>query len=298
MQENNNIRHYILLHFLVVLFGLSGVAGKYVSFDAEYILWWRVLLGVVPLIAIALWLPKYKGQLRFNPKAFVMGLVLSLHWFTFFYSIKISTVAVGLVTLAVSPFFNTMINSLCYTKRIAYSEMLFAAAGVVALSFMLSGDLDYIEGYVWGLVSALASAIFSLQNERMVRQYSPINITINELNSSLLVSSVYIVVFSEPRVLFQGTVNDYLGVLFLGTVLVSFAYLTMTKLMKSISSYTILLAINLEPVYGILVALVVFGESEHMSNEFYIGSGILISILILEAIWKKQVKKRGLQNTH
>lgn len=296
MPKNNNIQTYLLLHFIVLLFGLSGVAGKYVSFDAEYILWWRVVLGQIPLVLIVLLSSRYKGQIKFHRKAFLMGFVLCIHWFSFFYSIKISNVAVGLVTLASSPFFNTMINSLFYTKRIDFAEMLFAAMGVLALSFMLNADIQYLEGFFWGFVSAFGAALFSLQNERMVKHRSPINITLNELNACILMASAYILFFSEPITLLEGTLEDYLGVIFLGVVLVSFAYLMMTRLMKSLSSYTVLLAINLEPVYGILVALLLFGESEHMSTEFYYGAVILISTLVLEAIWKRQMKKRKLKS--
>lgn len=292
--RNDSIKSYLHLHLIVFIWGFTAVLGELITLDALPLVWYRMLLAV-GFVALYLWFTKKRIKVSFNLLRifFVMGLIIALHWFTFFKAIKVSNVSVTLACLSTGAFFASFLEPVFYRRRIIWYEVLFGLIVVVGLFFIFNFEGNYLYGIILALISAFLSALFSVFNGKLATKYDSTIITFYELIGGVLFFSIYLL-FSGgfDLAFFHVSNSDWIYLIILSSVCTAYAFIASVHVMRHISPYTVMLTINMEPVYGIILALIVFGEKEQMSIGFYIGTLIILSTVVLNGFVKYFDKKK------
>jgi drug/metabolite transporter (DMT)-like permease len=289
---SDNTKSYFKLHWIVFIWGFTAVLGRLITLDAMPLVWFRMLFAVVFIFIYnkftntSIRLPK-KVILKF----LVAGLVIALHWFTFFRAIKVSNVSITLACLSTGAFFASIIEPIFFKKKIIWYEIFFGLLVIVGLSIIFKVEGNYIEGIVLALISAFLSACFAVINSKFVVNYEPKVISFYELSGGVLFFSIFLLATSSFNSdFFQLSTNDFLYLLVLSSVCTAYAFIASTSVMKFLSPYTVMLTINLEPIYGILLAVLIFKEKEQMSSTFYFGALLILITVILNAVLKAKHK--------
>lgn len=290
---SDNTKSYFKLHWIVFIWGFTAILGRLITLDALPLVWFRMLFAVVfifiynKITNTSIKLPK-KVILKF----LVAGLVIALHWFTFFRAIKVSNVSITLACLSTGAFFASLIEPIFFKKKIIWYEIFFGLLVVVGLSIIFNVEGQYSEGIILALISAFLSASFAVINSKFVENYEPKVISFYELLGGVLFFSLFLLGSSSFNAdFFQITLNDFMYLLILSSVCTAYAFIASTSVMKYLSPYTVMLTINLEPIYGILLAVLIFKDKEQMSSTFYLGAFIILITVILNAVIKAKYKK-------
>lgn len=289
---SDNTKSYFKLHWIVFIWGFTAVLGRLITLDAMPLVWFRMLFAVV---FIFIYNKFTKTSIRLPKKVIlkflVAGLVIALHWFTFFRAIKVSNVSITLACLSTGAFFASIIEPIFFKKKIIWYEIFFGLLVVVGLSIIFKVEGNYVEGIVLALVSAFLSACFAVINSKFVVNYEPKVISFYELFGGVLFFSIFLLATSSYNSdFFQLSTNDFLYLLVLSSVCTAYAFIASTSVMKFLSPYTVMLTINLEPIYGILLAVLIFKEKEQMSPTFYFGALLILITVVLNAVIKAKHK--------
>lgn len=289
---SDNTKSYIKLNWIVFIWGFTAILGRLITLDALPLVWYRMLFAV---FFIFLYNKYTKTSLKFPKKVIlkflVAGLVIALHWFTFFRAIKVSNVSITLACLSTGAFFASIIEPIFFKKKIIWYEIFFGLLVVVGLSIIFNVEGKYSEGIILALISAFLSASFAVINSKFVENYEPKVISFYELLGGVLFFSLFLLGSSSFNAdFFQITLNDFMYLLILSSVCTAYAFIASTSVMKYLSPYTVMLTINLEPIYGILLAVLIFKDKEHMSPTFYFGAFIILLTVILNAVIKAKYK--------
>ena len=294
----STFKDYLLLHFIVLIWGVTSILGLLISLPSLELVFYRTLLAA---IGVAVLMGIRKESLRVAPmdllKIIGVGVLISLHWIFFFWSAKVSTASVCLAGMATTSLWTSFLDPLINKKRIKPFEV---ALGLLVISGLLV-IFQFENGYWLGLFMALAaaflSALFSILNGRLTFWYSPYQITFYEMAAASLVALLFLPLYSYiDGTAIQWTWKglDWFWILILAGICTVYAFSVSVELMKRLSVFSINLTINLEPVYGILLAVLIFGEKEKMTQQFYLGTGIIfISVLIYPVLnyWQKKRKE-------
>lgn len=291
---NDNLKSYLHLHFIVFIWGFTAVLGKLISLDAMPLVWYRMLLAVG---FILLYIGYKKIPMKVPKKVLIgflfAGLVIAFHWFTFFKAIKVSNISVTLACLSTGAFFASLLEPIFYGRKIIWYEVLFGIIVFVGLYIIFNIDGHYINGILLGLSSAFLSALFSMINGKYAKEYNPTIISFYELLGGVLFFSIFLFFTgSIDAKFFEISNSDWVYLIILSTFCTAYAFIASVKVMKFLSPYTVMLTINLEPIYGIILAVIVFKETEKMSVNFYIGAFIILSTVILNGVLKYFYKKK------
>lgn len=291
--QSVKIQNYIHLHFLVIIAGFTAILGELITLDAIHLVWYRMSIGAVLMLVYIL---AKKTPLRIPLKVLfslsVAGVIIALHWITFFAAINVSNISITLAMFSTGAFFASFIEPLFFKRKIIGYEILFGLIVVVGIVLITQTELKYILGIVLGISSALFSTLFAVLNGKFVQHYPPSIISFYEFISGILFISIFLA-FREDgfnHAFFQISSSDWVYLLILASVCTAYAFTVSVHVMKYITPYTVVLTYNLEPIYGIILALVFFPESETMRPMFYIGAGIIIFTVLLNAVFKN-IKK-------
>jgi drug/metabolite transporter (DMT)-like permease len=289
---SDNTKSYLHLHWIVFIWGFTAVLGRLITLDALPLVWFRMLFAVgfifiyIKIKKIPLKLPK-----RILLKFLVAGLVIALHWFTFFRAIKVSNVSITLACLSTGAFFTSIIEPIFFNKKVVWYEIFFGLIVVFGLTIIFNVEGKYAEGIILALTSAFLSASFAVINSKFVKDYEPTIISFYELVGGVLFFSLFILGTSGFDInFFQLTTNDFMYLMILSSVCTAYAFIASTSVMKFLSPYTVMLTINLEPIYGILLAVIIFKDKEQMSPAFYVGAVIILITVLLNGIIKSRYK--------
>ena len=293
MLQKNNIQSYIKLHFIIFIWGFTAVLGALISLEAIPLVWYRISLAL-PFLLV--WILYRKLPLKVSPKSMVKfalgGFIIALHWVGFFMAIKVSNVSVALVTLSTGAFFTSLLEPLFFRRKIRPLEVFFGILIIGGLYLIFKVDNLYLYGMLWALLAAFLSALFSVINGLFVAKHSGFVLSFYQLSFGLLAISVYLFFNGDFTIeFFQLSNSDWFYLLILATICTAYAFAASIDLMKHLSPYTIMLSINLEPVYGIILALLIFGEKEKMDTNFYLGALLILGIVILNSMLKTRNKK-------
>jgi drug/metabolite transporter (DMT)-like permease len=290
--QNDNFKSYLLLHVIVFIWGFTAILGALISLDALPLVWWRMSLAVVFILIyvlikkIPLKIPK-KTLLAF----LFAGLIIALHWLTFFKAIKVSNVSITLACLSTGAFFTSILEPLLFGKKIVWYEVLFGLIVIAGLYIIFNVEVDYVYGIILALTSAFLSALFTVINAKFTKEYMPSVISFYELLGGVAFLSVYLL-FSNgfTNEFFTLSLSDFGWLILLASICTAYAFIASVKVMKYLSPYTVMLTINLEPVYGIILAVLLFKDAERMSPMFYLGAVIILTTVVLNGIIKKRLK--------
>ena len=278
------------LHIMVVILGLTGVFGKLISLDTIHLVWYR--MGIA-FLSLAIFLAFKKQLFSVNKKDFLgilgVGALVTFHWLCFFESIKVSTVSVAVVCLATSSLFSAVIEPLFFKRKLLEYEVVMGVIVIIALGCVMGTETQYFWGYFYGIMAALLGTLFTLFNAKYIKKVGAAKITMIEMLSGLLIISGILLLQKDYSV-FTSTISitDFSYLFILGTLCTAMVFVWMTEIMRHITPFSLIMAINLEPIYSIILALLIFGDSELMSTSFYIGSAIIIGIVFLDGYLKNK----------
>jgi len=275
---------------MVVVLGLTGVFGKLISLSAIHLVWYR--MGIA-FVSIAIFLAFKKQLFSVSKKDFLgllgVGALVTFHWLCFFESIKVSTVSVAVVCLATSSLFSALIEPFFFKRKFLFYEVIMGVVVVVALAFIMGTETKYFWGYFYGIMAALLATLFTLFNAKYINKVGAAKITMIEMLSGVLIISC-ILFFQQDYTVFTTkiSITDLTYLILLGTLCTAMVFVWLTEIMRHITPYSLIMAINLEPVYSIIFALIIFGDNELMSSSFYFGSCVIIGIVFLDGYLKNK----------
>lgn len=288
--KNKNV---LILHFTVLIWGFTGILGSLMSISAIHLVWYRVLIAALSLFVYFILTNK---SIHVNREKliqfFLVGGVVGLHWVLFFHSIKISTVSVTLVTLSSVTLFTSILEPIINKKRISKADVGIGLMIILGIYLIFRFEFQYVWGIVFGLAAAFTASIFSILNARMVKQTSPTVITFYEMLGAFFWVSVMMLFMRDFNEEMWLQDSDWAYVLLLGVVCTAVAYVLGVAVMKELSAFTVALATNMEPIYGIVLAILMFGQQETMSLGFYLGAVIILGAVFFYPYMKVKIENR------
>ena len=289
----NKFKNQIHLHFIVFIWGFTAILGALISLDAIPLVWFRVLLASATLyIFLKIRKVKFNENSSDLFKLLFGGVLVALHWVTFFYSIKISTVSTTLITMSSSAFFVVMIKPFFERKKFELYELILALITIVGFVILFRSEAMYAKGILVALISSFLVAFFSVYNAKLIKSYQGSKIAFYELFFAFLFLTLVLLFKSEfSRSFFLLKMSDWVYLVILASVCTAYPFVVATNLLKKMSPFTIVLTNNLEPVYGIVLALIIFGERERMSFEFYLGAMVIFSCVLINGLIKSNIFK-------
>ena len=289
MQESK-LKNYLLLHLIVLIWGFTAILGALISLDAIPLVWYRMSLAVVFIVLYFVIKKKsFKTDRIGIGKFFLTGVVIALHWIFFFKAIKASNVSVALVTMSTGAFFVSLIEPLFFKRRINKLEIVLGLIVILGLYVIFNFESQYRLGIFYALISSLLSAIFSVLNGLFIKKYAASTISLYQLFFGVVFITAYLFFMNGFSIsFFKISKLDWLYLLILSSFCTAYAFIASVKVMKYLSPYTVVLTLNLEPVYAILLALFIFGEKEKMNIEFYFGAFIVLFVVLVNGIIKNK----------
>lgn len=292
-----NIKHYITLNLTVFIWGFTGVLGKEIELGANKIVFFRIGIAFVSLLLIGFF---YTRKKPLSPKQllalFFTGVLVAIHWFTFFYSIKVSTVSVAVVCMSSSTLFTAVLEPLIFNRKLYATEIFLSLAIVVGIILIIGFEPTYTYGIAIGLISAFLASLFNVLNGKFIKTIPTFEITKYEMLGGFITMSAILWWGGEINSeLFIASSNDWVFLIILGVVCTTGAFLVSVWLMKFLSPFTISMGLNMEPIYAILIALSLDffrkESSEQMSVGFYFGTIIILGSIFINAYLKKKKSK-------
>lgn len=287
-------KNLVILHFTVFIWGFTSILGQLISISAVQLVWYRVLIALVSLF---LYFKFNKTQFKVSGKTFARlfftGALVGAHWILFFASIKLSTVPVTLVCLSSITLFTAIFEPLINKTRISRLEIIAGLMIISGIVLIFKFETQYTKGIIFGLISAVCASLFSILNSRLVKQTEAPVIAFYEMAGALFWASVYLFLTHgfDHSMLLKNSDIGYL--LLLGTVCTSLAYVAGVSVMRELSAFRVALITNLEPVYGILMSFLFFGDMNKMTTGFWVGALIILSTIFLFPVAKTQLSKRA-----
>ena len=289
----SNIKAYFKLHLIVFIWGFTAVLGALIKLDYFSLTWYRMGLASLFLLLYILWNPNQRKQLlqwdlKTQARYLLGGVIIALHWIAFFYAIKVSNVSITLVSLSSGAFFTSLLEPVLFKRKIYIYEILL---GLLILGgFFVLLKIEKIEfiGVYFALIAAFLSGLFSVINGIYVQNKDAIQLSFFQLLYGFLFLTFILLFTGKLQHLPMPSYTDWFYLLILASICTAYAFTQSINVMKHLSPYTVMLSINLEPVYGIILAVLVLGDKEKMSSNFYIGAAIILSIIVLDSIIKHQ----------
>ncbi|CAH0997481.1 hypothetical protein EMA8858_03614 [Emticicia aquatica] len=284
---------YFKLHFIVIILGFTAILGRLTEVSSLGVVFYRTLLAASGMWIVAQFQKKnLKISLKQALPLLGVGAIMSFHWICFFGSARASTVAVSLVTFSTTSFFTSILEPFVRKTKISWVEVFLGVLVVLGMYFVFTFESQYLTGILIGLVGALLATIFSVINAQFAQKYDAQIVTFYEMVGAFTSSWIYIpiIIYFSKDVDYQLTLThyDWLWVGILGLVCTVYPYIEMMHLLKKISAFTLNLSINMEPIYGIIMAYFIFGEKEKMTSGFYIGGALILLSVVLHPFLKKK----------
>ncbi len=286
--QKTNLKNYLKLHFIIFIWGFTAILGVLISLDAIPLVWYRMLFAVGFIFVYFLY---KKKSLKITPKTglnFMLGgIIIATHWIAFFTAIKVANVSIALIAMSTGALFTSLIEPLFFKRKIIFSEFLMGLIVVAGLYIIFSVEGEYVLGIMYALFASFLSALFSVINGINVKKHDGAVISFYQLFFGVLFITLYLLLtggFSME--FFQLSTSDITYLFILSSVCTAYAFVASVNIMKYLSPYTVMLSINLEPVYGIILALLIFGEKEKMTPQFYFGAVVIIVTVLVNGIIK------------
>lgn len=276
---------FIKLHIAILLAGFTGVFGRLITLNESLLTWYRLLFsGLILLVILTLSGKLTKISFKHKLNIALAGTLLGVHWIFFYGSIKYSNISVGVVCFSLCSFFTAILAPMINHTKFSIQELVLSSLTLVGISLIFGLDATYRTGIILGVVSAILVALFTIYNERLTKKFDSQTITLYEMLGGCLG-----LIFILPIYLFFSPVEQYLPstadlgwLIVLSLVCTVLMYLLLTQALRKISSFTVNLSFNLEPLYSIILAIIIYKENRSLSTAFYVGLSLIILSLALQ----------------
>lgn len=273
------------------------------SVPAVEVVFYRVSISAVALLGFLLWTGRglFGDGMNTTSRQLATGILVAIHWILFFLSARISNVSVSLVGMATCSLWTALMEPFYTKKRIQAVDVLLSLIAVLGMVIIFNVEVQYWLGLVVAIASAFVAAIFTIINAQFIQQgRDPYVITFYEMTGASLIILIFMPLYS---IYFDGlnltlTGWDFLWIGLLSLVCTVYAYSISVKIMKYLTPYVVNLTINLEPVYGIALAVLIFGSREEMSRGFYLGACLILMAVLAYPLINRWRNRRPLKNRH
>jgi len=291
----NKVRFsYLQLHLAVLLYGLTAILGDLISISAISLVWWRVLITSFSLLFFVQF---GKRIIALPPKTILtlamIGVLVALHWISFYGSIKLANASVALAAMATTSLYTSIIEPLITGKKFQWLELCLGLL-IIPPMLMIASDLDLslMQGLYVGLGSAFLAALFATLNKKMVDAADAYQVSFIEMSSACFFISCLLPFVMTPELNFMPQGMDWVYLLLLALGCTTLAFVICMKALKHVSAFDANLVINLEPVYGILLAIIILKEHKEMTTSFYLGMLLIMALVFLHPVLKKLQNKK------
>jgi drug/metabolite transporter (DMT)-like permease len=292
------LRDYIKLHFIVLLWGFTAILGRLIEIPSTELVFYRTLVAAFALFAF---LKFKKENIIIDKKGMwqilFTGVLISLHWILFFESARISNVSVCLAGMATSSLWTSLLEPISSGKKTKWYEVALGLVVILGLYVVFHFEFQYVLGLAMAIFSALLASIFSITNSKFSQKYNHFTITFYEMIGAFFTTALLIPAYNYGVAKDFGfhalpNLYDWIYIAILALVCTVYAYSIAVELMKRISAFAINLTVNMEPVYGILLAVLFFDEHNTMTNGFYLGTLIILLAVLIYPTLKNWDEKR------
>ncbi|HEY0251783.1 MAG TPA: DMT family transporter [Kofleriaceae bacterium] len=272
------------LHVIVVLWGFTAILGRLISISAIPLVWYRtgivtlVLLAYLPLRGMSLRVPR-RAALRYA----AVGSLIGVHWVCFYLAVKLAGVATGVLTLSTGAFFTALFEPVIFKRRVRIAELVIGAVTIGGVALLLQLEVKpSLGGFVAGIAASLLSSIFGVYNGKFAPHEEPERLVLYELGAAALtVSLAFIAMPSQFVAPWELSLRDlgWLVALAVGCTIV--AQVWVVRLLREVSPFMVAVATNLEPVYALIMAAILFPGEEPLRPRFYIGAALILGLVII-----------------
>ncbi len=276
------------MHIAVFLAGFTAILGKLITLNEGLLVWFRLLITVGTL-GIMLY---YQKRIKAIPwgdmlKIFGVGVIVALHWVTFYGSVKYGNVSVALVCFSATGFFTAFFEPMILRRKLSVIEIGLGMMAIAGIYIIFDFHPQYKLGIIFGILSAMGSALFPIFNKRLLVVYEPKTLTLYELGGGLLALTVLVPLYLQkfPASYYVPTATDWLWLFVLAWLCTVLSFDLQLNALKKVSAFTANLTYNLEPVYGIILAFIFFKENENLHREFYLGVLLILLAVVLQ-MWR------------
>jgi len=284
---------FLQLHIAILLAGFTGVLGRLIHLNEALLVWYRMLFATIILFIISLFTVRIKRLAICEMLPLLgVGAIISIHWVLFYGSVKYANISVALVCFSAVGFFSTLLEPLINQTRIDFTEFIIGLLAMLGIYLIFHFDKDYRLGIIFGIVSSFFAALFPILNKKLVGRFDSNTITFYEIGGGWLSLNVLVpiyLVFFPAQYLIPSD-SDFFWLIILSLFCTVLAFNLSIRSLIKVSPFTVNLSYNLEPVYGIILAFVVFNENQYLGSSFYVGLGIIFFTVLVQSwrIWAKE----------
>ena len=288
---------FLQLHFAVILAGFTAILGKLIELNEGLLTSYRMLLTVVILAAILFFKKQLKKLSWKNTlRLFGVGAIISLHWVSFYGSIKYSNVSVSVTCLSTIGFFTSLFEPLIRRRRVDFAEVLLGMLAIAGVYLIFNFYPEYKTGIIFGIISAMLACLFPIINKTLLNKFSPNTVTLYEMGGGFIALCFILPIYLQffPAQYFLPTSSDWLWLLILAGVCTVFAFNLSLHALKHISAFTTNLTYNFEPVYSIILAFIIFKENKFLGPGFYFGFALILLAVSLQMVrvYREKTKRK------
>ena len=284
---NSMKKAFLQLHIAVLFAGFTAILGRLITLNEGILVWYRMLLSAISLALIMLFRKEFTRITFFNLlKIFGVGVIVAIHWVTFYGSIKYSNVSVSVTCLSAIGFFTSFFEPIIMRRRIDVIEVLLGLLAIAGIYLIFNFYPQYKTGIIFGIISAMLASIFPIFNKNLLRQFSPKIVTIFEMTGGFIALCLIIPFYLDffPASYYLPTFDDWIWLIVLAWVCTILSFILQLNALKKISAFTANLTYNLEPVYAIILAFIIFRENKFLGRGFYLGFGLILLAVSLQMI--------------
>lgn len=284
------------LHIAVFLAGFTAILGKLIGLNEGLLVCYRLLISVLTL-GLLLQLKKRLLLLPFKEvlEIFSVGLIVAIHWVTFYGSVKYGNVSIAVVCISGAGFFTAFFDPIIFKRKISLSEVLLGGLAIAGIYVIFDFHPQYKTGIIFGIISAIGISLFPIFNKRLLLKHSADILTFYELGGGFLALCFLLPFYLNyfPAAYYIPVASDWFWLLTLAWICTIYCFHLQLNALQKISAFTANLAYNLEPVYGIILAFIIFKENKSFNIQFYIGVGLIILAVALQTarVWYLSKKK-------
>ena len=292
----------LALHIMVLVLGFTGILGKLITLESTHLVWYRMLIAFILLFIFLLITNRIK---QINPKNILpligSGFVVALHWLFFFESIKVSNVSIAVICLSTSSLFSAFLEPIFFKRKILKYEVFFGLIVIITLAFMLYEKPEnkflsenYTLGYFYGFISSFLATLFTIINAKFINKIDATEITMIEMLGGVILISLYFLIINDFGISSKTiSISDLSYLFILGSICTAGVFVWMIEIMRYMTPYSVIMAVNLEPIYSIIIALIIFNDSESMNTFFYLGGTLILLTVFFDGYIK--AKKKSLK---
>ncbi|MBP9132906.1 MAG: DMT family transporter [Saprospiraceae bacterium] len=281
-------KSYLILHIAVILAGFTGIFGKLISLNEVALVWYRVLFStLILLLGFKILKIKRLDSLKDKIVIVQVGSLLMLHWIFFYASIKYANVSVGVICYCLTSFFTAIFAPIINKKRFNYEQLFLSLLTIVGISLIFHFDASYQLGIILGVISSSFSALYTIYNERIVLKYDSKMINYYQLGGGTILLGIlmpfYYLIF--PQLVYIPSLTDVVYLILFSIFCTIGLYILFAEALKNLSAFTVNLTFNLEPIYAIGLAFLIFDEAKEVNASFYWGLALVLLSVVLQAIF-------------